>query len=124
VRSACSLCSAALQSPEQWERGLCDRCWSGRPVPGPATSTRRGTGWLAALAFAAVAILVVAQITGLERELDATREALVAARVTQARQDEVIRDAERRLVEIGPPCSALVDLHPALSRRAAVRGQR
>lgn len=122
MRSACALCSAALQSPEQWERGLCDPCWSGRASARSATPSR--LGWLCALAGVVALLLLGLQVRDLERELAATREALASARDTQAHQDAAVRAAEQAILRAGAPCSALADLHPALVVGLRVRGQR
>lgn len=75
------------------------------------------------------ALLFGLQVGDLERELVETQLALQAtqrrldeSRATQARQDAAILAAEDTLERLGPPCSALVDLHPAL--RALHRGNR
>jgi hypothetical protein len=116
MRSTCCLCGCALACQEEIDRGLCDPCWSPSRV---RSGSSIHIGWL-------VLVILVGggmglQVASLERELDAARARAAAVTATQEHQDAAILAAERTLVELGPPCAALVDLHPALSPRLARR---
>lgn len=118
MRSTCSLCGCALACQEEFDRGICDPCWA------PSRSRRSPGAVAVALVVGIVAGVLAVQVASLERDLEAARFDLAEARATQKLQDAAIASADRRLAQLGPPCAALVDLNPALSRPARVRGQR